>query len=52
MDSKWNSLRMISHNLEAFAPELKGHFMCPLCMRRILLDKKNEITQAHIVPRW
>lgn len=51
MDSKWNSLRMISHNLEAFAPELKGHFMCPLCMRRILLDKKNEITQAHIVPR-
>jgi len=45
------ALGMLSDNLESFCPELKGHFMCPVCLTAIPLHEKKRITQAHIFPK-
>jgi hypothetical protein len=48
---KSETLGMLSHNLESFCPELKDHFMCPVCLTAISLDDKKRITRAHIFPK-
>lgn len=46
-----NVLKMLSLSLEYFYPDLKSHFLCPTCLSPIPLHKKNNITEAHIIPR-
>ncbi len=49
--SKAEILEMLSSNLMAFFPNLREHFMCPTCLTVIPLEKKEKITEAHIIPR-
>jgi len=44
-------LRMFSNNLEHFFPEIKNHFMCPICLTKIPISKVESISEAHIIPK-
>lgn len=44
-------LTMLAKNLEVFYPELKNHYMCPICLKKIPLNEKNRISEAHIIPK-
>jgi hypothetical protein len=44
-------LKMLSESLKVFKPEYNEHFLCPTCLDVIPLNKKDEITEAHIIPR-
>jgi len=42
---------MLSDNLKVHFPSLNNHFLCPTCQTAISLNKKNKITEAHIIPK-
>lgn len=42
---------MLSNNLKAFFPQYNNHFMCPSCLSIISLDRKEKISEAHIIPK-
>ncbi len=44
-------LTTLARSLEQFFPGLTDHFMCPTCLRRIPLCNRDEISEAHIIPR-
>lgn len=44
-------LKMLSESLKVFKPEYSEHFLCPTCLDVIPLNRKDEITEAHIIPR-
>lgn len=48
--TKKKILEMLSENLQVFYPSLKNHFMCPTCLRKIPLNEKHNISEAHIIP--
>jgi len=49
--SKTEILRMLSSNLEYFFPDLRDHFLCPICLTAIPLHKKERISEAHVIPK-
>lgn len=49
-NTKLNILKRLSKSLEYFFPELNNHFMCPTCLRKIDIEKKHDISEAHIIP--
>lgn len=49
--SALSTIKLLSENLEAFYPDLKNHFMCPTCLRKISLEEKRQISDAHIIPQ-
>jgi len=48
---KLNILNMLSENLRSFCPELNNHFMCPTCLTGIPLNRRDQISEAHIIPK-
>lgn len=42
---------MLVDSLQAFRPELKDIFVCPVCLREVLLSDKSNISEAHILPK-
>ena len=48
---KGKTLKKLAQNLASFYPEYEKHFMCPTCLRTILLTEVAEISEAHIVPK-
>ncbi len=44
-------LKHLSINLEVFRPDLKNHFLCPVCLTAIPLTEKSKISEAHIIPK-
>lgn len=42
---------MFSINLEHFYPELKDHFMCPICLNKMPISRVESISEAHIIPK-
>ena len=44
-------LRRVAKSVQSFYPEIQGAFICPTCLRRVPTGDRNDITEAHVLPR-
>ncbi len=50
-NNKREILGMLSDNLAHFHPDIKNHFMCPTCLKKIPIAEVDSISEAHIIPK-
>lgn len=48
--NKKKGLVVVSKQLELHRPDLKAHFVCPICLNIFSLKDEAKITEAHIIP--
>jgi hypothetical protein len=51
MKHKKDILGLLSTDLEHYFPDLKNHFMCPVCLKKMPIARIDSISTAHIIPK-